>query len=69
MSEMSPETPQDPFVPPEADDIMAGLQVLYAAAIRSGFPEQRAFELINNLFISQMATLQMVILGKSEQEG
>jgi hypothetical protein len=69
MSEMSPETPEDPFIPPEADDIMSGLNALYVAAIRNGFTEQRAFELINNLFINQMATLQMIVMSKAEREG
>ena len=64
MSEM-----EDPFVPPEADDIMSSLQVLYAAGMRAGFPEQRAFELVRDLFVSQMATLQMLTLSRTEREG
>jgi len=60
---------QDPFISPEADDIMSGLHVLYAAAIKSGFPEQRSFELVHGLFINQMATIQALVLGQAEQEG
>jgi len=69
MSEMMPESPQDPFVPPEADDLMGGLQILYAAALKAGFPETRAFELVRDLFINQMATVQMLMMNKTEQEG
>ncbi len=32
MSEMPAETPQDPFVPVEASDMMTGLHMLYSAA-------------------------------------
>lgn len=61
--------PNDPFVPEDAQDLMTGLNTLYVAALRAGFPEQRAFELINNLFINQMAVLQAFQIGKEEQEG
>lgn len=61
--------PDDPFIPDEAQEMMGNLNIMYVAALRAGFPEQRAFELINNLFITQMATLQAIILGNNEKEG
>lgn len=61
--------PNDPFVPEDAQEMMGNLNVLYVAALRAGFPEQRAFELVNNLFITQMAALQAVIIGNNEKEG
>ena len=63
------ETPQDPFIPPEMDDLMSGLQTLYAAALKAGFPEQRAFDLIDHFFLSYMATAQMLATAQAQQEG
>ncbi len=69
MSEMPAETPQDPFVPVEASDMMTGLHMLYSAAITAGFPEQRAFDLIDHFFLTYMAAAQAVAVSQAEQEG
>ena len=66
---MSESEPQDPFVPPEANDLMSGLQMLYAAALRAGFPEQRAFDLIDHFFMNYMAAAQILAVQQAEQEG
>ena len=66
---MSEPEPQDPFVPPEANDLMAGLQMLYAAALRAGFPEQRAFDLIDHFFMNYMAAAQILAVQQAEAEG
>ena len=63
------ETPQDPFIPPEMNDLMSGLQMLYAAGLKAGFPEQRAFDLIDHFFLSYMATAQMLATAQAQQEG
>lgn len=51
MSEMSPEFPQDPFASPEATDIMRTLNSFYVAAQQEGFPEERAYGLVHDLFM------------------
>ena len=66
---MSESEPQDPFVPPEANDLMTGLQMLYAAALRAGFPEQRAFDLIDHFFMNYMAAAQILAVQQAEAEG
>ena len=66
---MSESEPQDPFVPPEANDLMSGLQMLYAAALRAGFPEQRAFDLIDHFFMNYMAAAQILAVQQAEAEG
>lgn len=66
---MSEQEPQDPFVAPEANDLMSGLQMLYAAALRAGFPEQRAFDLIDHFFMNYMAAAQILAVNQAEQEG
>ena len=66
---MSEQEPQDPFVAPEANDLMSGLQMLYAAALRAGFPEQRAFDLIDHFFMNYMAAAQILAVQQAEQEG
>jgi hypothetical protein len=66
MSEMMPEVPNDPFISADAQEIMAGLHSLYAAGIQAGFPEMRAFELVQGLFISQMAAVQAMTLSRGE---
>ena len=66
---MSESEPQDPFVPPEANDLMSGLQMLYAAALRAGFPEQRAFDLIDHFFMNYMAAAQVLAVQQAEAEG
>ena len=66
---MSESEPQDPFVPPEANDLMSGLQMLYAAALRAGFPEQRAFDLIDHFFMNYMAAAQILAVQQAEAGG
>ena len=66
---MSEQEPQDPFVAPEANDLMSGLQMLYAAALRAGFPEQRAFDLIDHFFMNYMAAAQILAVQQAEAEG
>lgn len=61
------EGPQDPFIPQEADDMMQGLQMLYAAALKAGFPEQRAFDLIDHFFLTYMAAAQALAAQQMEK--
>jgi hypothetical protein len=63
------EEPQDPSVPSDAKEVMQGLYAFYVAALLAGFPEQRAFELVRDVFVTQMATVQAVLIDRREQEG
>ena len=66
---MMSDGPVDPFLSPEASEMMSGLYLLYSAACSSGFPEQRAFDLIDHFFLSYMATAQMLATAQAQQEG
>lgn len=63
------ETPQDPFISPDTTEIMQGLYACYASALQAGFPEHRAFELVHDFFITQMASVQQAMIRRAEQEG
>lgn len=55
MSEMYPEDiPGDPFLDPQMIRDLKMMYQLYACAIQAGFPEQRAFELTRDIFLSQV---------------
>lgn len=59
----------DPTIPEDAQDLMSGLYALYAAGILAGFPEIRAFELVQAMFVDQMSTVQAILMGRAEREG
>ena len=47
--------PNDPFLSPELMGAMKQVYGIYAAAIQSGFPEPRAFEMANGTWRDLLA--------------
>jgi hypothetical protein len=46
---------QDPFLDESLMQQLKMLYQVYAGAINAGFPEPRAFELVQNLFLTQIS--------------
>lgn len=53
---MSMELPPDPFVNEDLAAVMKGMYQMYAAALQSGFPEQRAFDIMRVTLLAQFTS-------------
>lgn len=47
------ELPPDPFLPDGVDAAAKAVALLYTALIQNGLPEQRAYDLVRDLFLAQ----------------